>query len=132
MLLAEDHDDSRQIYSLILRHYGYEVFEAVTGVQAVELARAGCPALILMDIGLPLLDGWEASKLIKADPLTRRVPIIAFSARVDSTADLGGAQPVFDGFIQKPVSPLQLVSRVAAYLELLGGAAGFEIGRAHV
>ena len=118
VLLAEDHDDTRRVYGLILRHFGYHVEEATNGHDAVELARAWHPNLVLMDIGLPGLDGWQASRILKSDPETHAIPLIAFSARVDSTADLAG-RPTFDGYILKPVSPLELVKRVSAYLKLL-------------
>lgn len=118
VLLAEDHDDTRRVYGLILRHFGYRVDEATTGQEAVELVKARRPALVLMDIGLPGLDGWQASRILKADPDTTSIPLIAFSARVDSTDDLA-ERPTFDGYILKPVSPLELVRRVNAYMELL-------------
>jgi len=118
VLLAEDHEDTRRVYGLILRHYGYRVEEAANGIDAVELAKTWHPNLVLMDIGLPGLDGWQASRILKSDPETHSIPLIAFSARVDSCADLAG-RPTFDGFILKPVSPLELVKRVTAYLELL-------------
>jgi CheY-like chemotaxis protein len=119
--LAEDNEDTRRVYGLILRHYGYRVEEAITGEAAIELVRALRPALVLMDIGLPGIDGWQASRLLKADPLTAGIPTIAFSAHVDSTADLG-AEPSFDGYILKPLSPKELVGRVHAYMTLLGAA----------
>lgn len=122
IVLAEDNDDTRRVYGLILRHVGYRVEEATTGREAVALARSLRPSLVLMDVGLPDLDGFQASRLLKADPATSRIPVIAFSARVDSTADLVGGIPTFDGFILKPVSPVELVRRVNAYLALLGGA----------
>jgi CheY-like chemotaxis protein len=118
VLLAEDHEDTRRVYGLILRHYGYQVEEAANGVDAIELARAWHPNLVLMDIGLPGLDGWQASRILKSDPESTSIPLIAFSARVDSAADLAG-RPTFDGFILKPVSPLELVRRVDAYMKLL-------------
>jgi len=117
VLLAEDNDDTRRVYGLILRHYGYQVEEATNGEDAVALARAGRPNLVLMDIGLPRLDGWQASRILKSDPLTSAIPLIAFSAHIDSTADLVGRSS-FDGYILKPVSPTELVRRVDAYLHL--------------
>jgi CheY-like chemotaxis protein len=119
ILLAEDNEDTRHVYGLILRHFGYVVEEATTGLDAVELVREKKPSLVLMDIGLPGLDGFQASRILKADPQTAGVPLIAFSARVDSTADLGG-RATFDGYILKPISPNELVRRVDAYLKLLG------------
>jgi len=118
VLLAEDHDDSRRVYGLILRHFGYQVEEATNGEDAVELARRSHPDLVLMDIGLPVLDGWQASRILKSDPETTGIPLIAFSAHIDSTADLAG-RATFDGYILKPVSPLELVRRVGAYIKLL-------------
>jgi two-component system cell cycle response regulator DivK len=123
ILLAEDHDDTRGVYSLILRHFGFQVEEATNGLAAVEIARAVQPSLVLMDIGLPLLDGWQASRMLKSDTSTADIPLIAFSARVYSTADLGG-RASFDGYILKPISPLELVRRVQAYLSLLSGNGG--------
>ena len=71
-----------------------------------------------MDIGLPRLDGWQASRILKSDPATSSIPLIAFSAHIDSTADLVG-KSTFDGYILKPVSPTELVRRVDAYLRLI-------------
>jgi CheY-like chemotaxis protein len=123
ILLAEDNEDTRGVYSLILRHFGFHVEEATTGLEAVEVARAIRPGLVLMDIGLPILDGWQASRILKSEPATADIPLIAFSARVDSTADLGD-RATFDGFILKPISPLALVRRVQAYLGLLSSSRG--------
>ena len=118
VLLAEDHEDTRRVYGFVLRHFGYRVAEATNGYDAVEMARTCRPKLVLMDIGLPGIDGWQASRILKADPETTSIPLIAFSARVDSTDDLAERQ-TFDGYIVKPVSPMELVRRVNAYVELL-------------
>ncbi len=122
VVLAEDDEDTRCVYGLILRHFGYRVEEASSGADAVRLVRELQPSLVLMDIGLPDLDGFQASRILKSDPATSHIPLIAFSARIDSTADLVGGSPTFDGFILKPVSPHELVRRVDAYLTLLHGA----------
>ena len=118
VLLAEDNEDTRRVYGLILRHYGYQVHEATNGEDAVELTRTWRPSLVLMDIGLPILDGWQASHILKSDPATSTIPVIAFSAHIASTADLAG-RSTFDGYILKPVSPTELVKRVDAYLGLV-------------
>jgi CheY-like chemotaxis protein len=118
IVLAEDDEETRRIYGMILRSVGYRVEEATNGDEAVELTRSLRPNLVLMDIGLPGLDGWQASRVLKSDRETGCIPLIAFSACVDSTADLNHGT-TFDGFILKPVSPRELVRRVAAYLELL-------------
>lgn len=118
VLLAEDHEDTRRVYGLILRHFGYVVDEAATGEEAIELARLRRPSLVLLDIGLPGIDGWQTGRILKADPGTTHIPLIAFSARVDSTQDLIG-RATFDGYIRKPVSPIELARRIGAYLDLL-------------
>lgn len=118
IVIAEDNEDTRRVYALILRHHGFEVAEATNGLEAVELVRRTKPSLVLMDIGLPEIDGWQASRLLKSDGRTNTIPLIAFSACVDSTADLNG-RATFDGYILKPISPNELVRRVQAYMKLL-------------
>jgi CheY-like chemotaxis protein len=119
VVLAEDDDESRRVYSLILRHRGYDVIEATDGIDAVALTRTHQPDLVLMDIGLPRLDGWQAGHLLKGDSDTSIIPLIAFSARVDSTADLARDGATFDGYILKPISPSELVRRIDAYFQIL-------------
>ena len=80
VLIVEDNDDNRIIYETILRHYGYDVLTAADGRQGLEAARAGTPDLVLMDMSLPVLDRWEATRQLKADPRTRHVPVIALTA----------------------------------------------------
>src|SRR3954464_8817353 len=80
ILLVEDNEDNRIIYSTVLRHLGYEVVEAEDGVQAVALARSLQPDLILMDISIPELDGWEATRILRRDVATSAIPIIALTA----------------------------------------------------
>jgi CheY-like chemotaxis protein len=119
VVLAEDNEDTRHVYGLILRHFGYDVADAPTGEEAVSVTRALRPDLVLMDIGLPGIDGWEASSILKSDPNTGAIPVVAFSARISSTTDLAARSAAFDGFILKPISPRVLVQRVDAYLKLL-------------
>jgi CheY-like chemotaxis protein len=120
ILLVEDDADTRQVYGIALRHSGFLVVEAASGGEAVEKAIDSEPDLILMDMNLPMFDGWEAARLIKSDPRSSATPLIAFSGIIDSIADLRRGNALFDGFIAKPVGPSELVRRVAAYLELLG------------
>ena len=75
MLLVEDNEDNRIIYATALRYAGYEVLEAITGTEGVQRARTQRPDLILMDISVPELDGWEATAILKADPATRHIPV---------------------------------------------------------
>jgi two-component system, cell cycle response regulator DivK len=119
ILLVEDDNDTRRVYSIMLRHAGFDVVEAATGTEAVRCAIEESPDLILMDMNLPMLDGWEAARRIKSDGRAGTAPLLAFSALIDSIADLRRESALFDGFIAKPVSPSELVRRVAAYMALL-------------
>lgn len=116
VLVAEDNEDNRLIATTMLRHSGYRVIEATTGVEALYLARTERPALILMDVGMPEMDGWEASRTLKADPDTRSIVILAFTAHA-LPADREHAERVgCDGYLAKPVEPLRLVREVGRAL----------------
>ena len=119
ILLVEDDDDTRRVYSVMLRHAGFRVVEAANGPDAVRCALEERPDLILMDMNLPMLDGWEAARRIRSDERAGSTPLLAFSALIDSIADLRRDSALFDGFIAKPVRPAELVRRVAAYVDLL-------------
>src|SRR6201982_994525 len=80
VLLVEDNEDNRIVYSTILRHFGYSVTEALNGEEGITKARTEKPDLILMDISIPVIDGWEATQVLKHDPMTREIPIIALTA----------------------------------------------------
>src|SRR5438874_11167246 len=77
ILLVEDNQDNRIIYRSILAFAGHDVMEAADGESGVEIARSELPDVILMDISLPVLDGWEATQILKSDPGTKHIPIIA-------------------------------------------------------
>src|SRR5690606_74689 len=80
VLLVEDNEDNRTVYRTILEHFGYQVIEARNGEDGVRTARETIPDLILMDISIPVIDGWEATKILKNDPTTSHIPIIALTA----------------------------------------------------
>jgi CheY-like chemotaxis protein len=116
VVLAEDDEDTRRVYGIILRHFGYRVEEAEDGLEAIEVVRSTKPDLVLMDVNLPRLDGQRASRALKSDAETRSIPIIAFSAEIATTAELPTGN-IFDGYILKPISPSELVRRVDTFLE---------------
>jgi CheY-like chemotaxis protein len=84
ILLVEDNPDNRAIYGTILRHFGYQVAEAETGEDGIRVAREIGPSLILMDVAMPGMDGWEATRILKGDPATASIPVIALTAHAMS------------------------------------------------
>ena len=117
ILLVEDNEDNRTIYRLLLEHHGYRVVEATDGEEGVRRAREERPALVLMDISLPVLDGWEATRILKADPATASIPVIALTAHA-LPADRARALEVgCDGYLAKPVEPRRVVEEVRMRLE---------------
>ena len=117
ILLIEDHEDNRNIYRTILEHSGFRVLVAVDGREGIRLAQEGCPALILMDISIPHVDGWEATRILKADPATATIPIIALTAHA-LPEDRERAQAVgCDGYLAKPVEPRRVIEEVRKFLK---------------
>jgi CheY-like chemotaxis protein len=112
VLLVEDNEDNRIIYATALRYAGYEVLEAITGTEGVHKARTQLPELILMDISVPELDGWEATKMLKADPGTAHIPIIAVTAHALPGDEERSRKAGCDGYLAKPISPAMLVAEV--------------------
>lgn len=116
ILLVEDYDDAREMYRDYLTFAGFEVDTAENGHDAIAKARALRPDLILMDLSLPVLDGWEATRRLKADKQTAPIKIIALSAHAMAVEEQRARQAGCDGFIAKPCLPEQLVEELARYL----------------
>jgi two-component system cell cycle response regulator DivK len=116
LLLVEDNEDNRIIYSTVLRHLGYRVIEAQDGLQAVDLARSAQPDLILMDISIPRLDGWEATRILRRDPATRAIPIIALTAHALSDDRERAAEVGFTSYLAKPIEPRAVVAEVRRWI----------------
>jgi CheY-like chemotaxis protein len=112
VLLVEDNEDNRIIYATALRYAGYEVFEAITGTEGVQQARTHLPGLILMDISVPELDGWEATALLKADPSTKHIPVIAVTAHALPGDEERSLEAGCDGYLAKPIPPAALLAEV--------------------
>jgi CheY-like chemotaxis protein len=121
LLLVEDNEDNRTIYATVLRHLGYQVIEAQDGVQAVALARSEHPDLILMDISIPGMDGWEATRVLKGDPSTRDIPIVALTAHALSDDRERAAEVGFSSYLAKPVEPRTVVAEVRRWIGGEGG-----------
>ena len=116
ILVVEDQEDNRRIVRDLLTSAGYEPLEAVTGQAGVSLAEAQRPDLILMDIQLPGLNGYEAARQIKANPELRTIPIIAVTSYALSGDDIKARQAGCDGYITKPFSPRALLAAIRGYL----------------
>lgn len=112
ILLVEDNADNRTIYGTILRHVGYTVAEAASGEEGLRLARDLVPALVLMDVAMPGIDGWEATRILKGDPFTAAIPVVALTAHA-MTEDRRRAEEVgCDGYLSKPIEPRRVVDEV--------------------
>lgn len=116
VLLVEDNEDNRRVYRTILEHYGYEVIEAVDGEEGVRLARRERPDLILMDVSIPLLDGWQATRILKAEPATSHIPIIALTAHAMQSDRQMATDVGCDGYLAKPVSPREVADMVRHWI----------------
>ncbi len=114
ILLAEDHLDSRDAMRALLEAHGYRVIEAANGREAVERALHECPDLVLMDIMMPEMDGFEATRVLRSQDRTRRTPIIAVTA-MDGAQRLS-MQAGADDFIAKPIDTRGLMAKIRRWL----------------
>jgi two-component system cell cycle response regulator DivK len=120
ILLVEDNEMNRDMLSRRLQKKGYEVIIAVDGGEGVRLAAAERPALVLMDLSLPVIDGWEATRRIKAAPETAAIPVIALTAHAMAGDRERAMDAGCDDFDTKPVDLARLLGKIEA---LLGRAA---------
>ena len=116
ILVIEDTEDNRQIIRDLLTSVGYELIEAVDGSQGVAMAQSHHPDLILMDIQLPVMDGYEAARRIRAIPELARVPIIAVTSYALSGDEAKTRAAGCEGYIAKPFSPRHLLAKVREFL----------------
>ena len=116
ILIVEDTEDNRQIMRDLLSSAGYELIEAQTGEDGVAMAKSHRPDLILMDIQLPVIDGYEATRRIKKDPTLRQIPIIAVTSYALSGDEAKTRAAGCDGYVAKPFSPRELLLKVRQLL----------------
>ncbi|MEO7966589.1 MAG: response regulator [Gemmatimonadaceae bacterium] len=112
VLIVEDNEDNRIVYSTILRHHGFRVSEALDGEEGIAKARRELPDVILMDISIPLIDGWEVTQTLKREPATSGIPVIALTAHAmpgDRERALKGG---CDGYLAKPCEPRAVLAEV--------------------
>jgi DNA-binding response OmpR family regulator len=120
VLVAEDEPDIRGLIVFSLQYAGYEVIEALNGEDAVKLAEAEQPDLILLDVRMPKMNGYEACSVLKAQDSTRGIPVVFLSARGQETEIKQGLELGAEEYILKPFAPDELYQRVGGILERLG------------
>lgn len=118
ILLVEDNEMNLDMLSRRLLRAGYELVTATDGAQAVIKAQTEAPDLILMDLGLPVIDGWEATRQIKADPDTQTIPIIALTAHVMSGTRESALLAGCNDFDTKPIDLVRLLAKIEVALQL--------------
>jgi two-component system, cell cycle response regulator DivK len=116
ILVVDDYQDAREMYAEYLQFSGFRVAEARNGNEAVEKAFALKPDLILMDLSLPGMDGWEATRRLKADEATRHIPVVALTGHALAGASEGAKRAGCDSFVTKPCLPDDLVVEVRRML----------------
>ena len=112
VLLVDDAEDNREVYAQFLHFAGFRVEFAVDGVEAIEKAASLRPDVIVMDLSLPRMDGWEATRRIKADPETRGIPVIALTGHAVSESKRKAQEVGCSGYLTKPCLPDVLVSEI--------------------
>jgi two-component system, cell cycle response regulator DivK len=118
ILVVEDQEDNRQILRDLLGNTGYDMIEADNGEEALKIAATERPDLILMDIQLPVLDGYEATRRIKANPELAAIPIIAITSYALSGDEEKARAAGCDDYVTKPYSPRKLLAKIREYLPL--------------
>ena len=116
LLLVEDNEMNRDMLSRRLQRRGYEVIVAVDGEEGIKAAQSEAPDLILMDMSLPLVDGWEATRRLKAEPETKAIPIIAFTAHAMSGDREKAIEAGCDDYDTKPIEFSRLMGKIQALL----------------
>jgi len=131
VLVVEDYQDAREMYAAYLQFSGYRVAEATNGVEAIEQAHELMPDIILMDLALPKMDGWEATRRLKSDDRTRNIPIVALTGHALAGHAEGARQAGCDSFVTKPCLPDALVAEIKRMLSGAGreGSSGKKPGK---
>ena len=123
VLVVDDFDDNRTMYSEYLQFQGFRVAEAVNGEEAIARARELMPSLIVMDLSLPVMDGWEATRRLKADPKTRSIVVVALTGHAEPAHAKKALDAGCDDFVAKPCLPDQLVATIRKHVDPEKGAA---------
>lgn len=116
VLLVDDYPDAREMYREYLQFTGFEVVEAANGLEALQRALDTTPDIILMDLSLPVMDGWEATRRLKADPRTAAIPVVALTGHAVAGILEGAKAAGCDAFVTKPCLPDDLVTEIRRIL----------------
>jgi two-component system cell cycle response regulator DivK len=116
ILIVEDNEMNRDMLSRRLKRRGFEILFATNGEEGIEQAHAQSPDLILMDMSLPIIDGWEATRQLKASQSTKKIPIIALTAHAMAGDRQRGLDAGCDDFETKPIELEQLLEKIERYL----------------
>ena len=117
VLVVEDYQDAREMYAAYLQFSGFAVAEAGNGVEAIEKTHELLPDIVLMDLALPRMDGWEATRRLKNDERTRHIPIVALTGHALAGHAEGARDAGCDAFVTKPCLPDALVAEIRRLLE---------------
>jgi len=117
VLVVDDFADNREMYSEYLSFSGYEVIEARNGKEAIDAAQERLPDIIIMDLSLPVMDGWEATRRLKASDRTRGIPVVALTGHALAGHSKGAKEAGCDSFLAKPCLPDQLVAEIRRMLD---------------
>jgi two-component system, cell cycle response regulator DivK len=117
VLLVDDYPDAREMYAEYLDFSGFEVIEASNGMEALQRAADAQPDIVLMDLSLPVMDGWEATRRLKADKRTEHIPVVALTGHALAGISDGAKRAGCDAFVTKPCLPEDLVKEIRKVLD---------------
>jgi two-component system cell cycle response regulator DivK len=117
VLLVDDYPDAREMYAEYLDFSGFEVIEAANGMEALQRAADMQPDIVLMDLSLPVMDGWEATRRLKADKRTEHIPVVALTGHALAGISEGAKRAGCDAFVTKPCLPEDLVKEIRKVLD---------------
>ena len=117
VLVVEDYQDAREMYAAYLQFSGFDVAEATNGVEAIEKAQTLVPDIVLMDLALPRMDGWEATRRLKNDERTKNIPVVALTGHALADHSREAKEAGCDAFLTKPCLPEVLVVEIRKMLD---------------
>ena len=123
ILLVEDNENNRYLARYLLERAGFEIEIAVDGLRGLELARAGRFDMVLLDIQMPEMDGYELAAALRADPATARIPIVGVSSFAMAGDRAKAMRLGFAGYIEKPIDPATFAEEIRSFLSAAGGGA---------